>query len=134
LSEIREILKNEDLPFNDLTENHLKSFLIIRDRNKIIGIVGSEIFKSSALLRSLVVLVEFKQKNIATQRVAQIESWLIRQDITTLYLLTTTATDFFLMHKFEGVNRSDVPSELLNTEEFTSLCPDTTVCMVKKFT
>jgi amino-acid N-acetyltransferase len=49
-----------------------------------------------------------------------------------LYLLTTTAEKFFPKLGFDSIDRDNVPTPIQATEEFSSICPSTAVCMVKK--
>jgi amino-acid N-acetyltransferase len=51
--------------------------------------------------------------------------------VSALYLLTTTAADFFARHGYHVTNRADAPEFLQATTEFSRLCPESAVCMVK---
>jgi amino-acid N-acetyltransferase len=45
--------------------------------------------------------------------------------INRLYLLTTTAEDFFTKLGYKIIDRKELPIEIKNTTEFTSVCPST---------
>jgi amino-acid N-acetyltransferase len=94
LEEIQQILSESDLPYNDLKMRHLESFFIIRSENNIIAVIGAEICNSSALLRSLAVLPDYRNRNFASQLLTYMESYLKTMKISMIYLLTTTQISF----------------------------------------
>jgi amino-acid N-acetyltransferase len=49
--------------------------------------------------------------------------------IRTMYLLTTTAEEYFLTCGFERVTRADVPVGVQSSLEFTSACPASAIVM-----
>jgi amino-acid N-acetyltransferase len=49
-----------------------------------------------------------------------------------LYLLTTTAADFFAALGYERVDRGEVPEAVRGSAEFSDLCPDTAVAMRRR--
>lgn len=48
-----------------------------------------------------------------------------------LYLLTTTAAEFFRARGYEEISRSDAPETIRQTSEFDELCPATATCLTK---
>jgi amino-acid N-acetyltransferase len=46
-----------------------------------------------------------------------------------LYLLTTTARDFFAALGWRVVDRREVPEVIKATAEYSRLCPDSATCM-----
>ena len=55
------------------------------------------------------------------------------ENVRRLYLLTTTAREYFLKLGFEVMERESAPPEIRHTAEFASLCPSTAVCMRMTF-
>jgi amino-acid N-acetyltransferase len=53
------------------------------------------------------------------------------QGIRRLFLLTTTAADYFPRLGFARIDRADVPAEVAATVEFTSACPASAIAMSK---
>lgn len=49
-----------------------------------------------------------------------------------LFLLTTTANEYFSGMGYRSVRRSEAPSPIRSTSQFSSLCPATAVCMMKE--
>jgi amino-acid N-acetyltransferase len=52
--------------------------------------------------------------------------------VSTAYLLTTTADEFFADLGFEEIPRETVPPSIQTTTEFSDLCPETAVCMKRE--
>jgi amino-acid N-acetyltransferase len=55
-----------------------------------------------------------------------------RLSLRNVFLLTTTAEHFFKKHGFVIANRTEAPSAIRTTSEFSSLCPSTAVFMSKQ--
>lgn len=51
--------------------------------------------------------------------------------VETLYLLTTTAAEFFADRGYVAVERSGAPDAIRGTTEFADLCPSSATCMAK---
>lgn len=130
--EVIALLEAASLPTEDLEHNAMEHFLVARDpAGKAIGAIGLERYGSSALLRSLVVATENRDRRLGTQLVAELEARCRSLALSELFLLTTTAADFFLRQGYKTVGRNLVPAALLASEEFTRLCPDSAICMTK---
>ena len=52
--------------------------------------------------------------------------------VETLYLLTTTAPEFFGERGYAEVNREEAPEAIRGSTEFADLCPTTATCMRKR--
>jgi len=129
---IKATLAECDLPYEDITPDHLQHFWILRDGPKLAGVVGLEVFESVGLLRSLAVQEAYRGQGIGSQLTEMAEDYARVQGIKALYLLTTTAPDFFGRRGYQQTERDAAPTPLQGTVEFKSLCPDSAVCMVKK--
>jgi amino-acid N-acetyltransferase len=49
-----------------------------------------------------------------------------------VYLLTTTAADYFRRRGYEPVDRDALPPAIRSTEEAARLCPASAACLRKK--
>lgn len=131
-SAVRTLLERNSLPTDDLTPRSLELFRVARDATGVVGAVGLERHGNYALLRSLVVDAEHRDRGLGSQLVASAEALATQLGLRTIYLLTTTAADFFAARGFRAVPRDSTPDEIKRTSEFASLCPSTAVVMTKE--
>jgi amino-acid N-acetyltransferase len=94
-------------------------------------VVGLEVLGEVGLLRSLAVPQEDRGRGVGTQLTHKAEDYARTLGVQALYLLTTTAPDFFARRGYQRIDRAAAPAPLQATTEFQSLCPSTAVCMVK---
>lgn len=128
---IKALLQTCELPFEDLSPAHLIHFLVVKDANQLMGTVGLEVCGEFGLLRSLAIAEAWRGQGLGLRLVEQIESYAHSQQISTLYLLTTTADKFFARLGYQVIPRQSAPAPLQGTAEFKSICPDSAVCMHK---
>ena len=124
------LLQQHQLPTSDIDDDKLLYLLV--DGEKIIGTAGLEIFEDCALLRSVSVVKEEQGKGYGKIINEQIEKYVKESGINCLYLLTTTAKDFFDKQGYCVIKREESPDALKQTTEFTSLCPSSAVVMKKR--
>lgn len=134
LDDIRDLLSRLDLPHSDLTPSHLEHFLVCHEDGDIVGVVGLELYDNVALLRSLAVRPTHRNRGIGARLTEKIEHYGRRNGVNELYLLTTTASDYFDRQRYETIDRDDLPSAIRETEEATQLCPASATCMRKDLT
>ena len=130
--EIIALLDAAALPTEDLERSSMAQFLVARNESgKVIGAIGVEGYGRIALLRSLVVAPDCRNRDLGTQLVAKLEARCRSWAMADLFLLTITARDFFARHGYRAIGREAVPVALRTAAEFTRLCPDSAVCMTK---
>jgi len=129
--EIRQLLTDSNLQHEDITTAQLKHFLLGVDGPKLIAVIGLEIKNHSALLRSLAVYADYRNRGIATKLVGKIEDYAKSMEVDTLYLLTLTAEAFFEKCGYRQIARDSAPAKIQETTEFRNLCPASAVCMVR---
>jgi len=126
------LLDAASLPTEDLERSSMAHFLVARDGSgKVIAAIGVERYGRTALLRSLVVAPEHRNRELGTRLVAEIEARCRSLAVADLFLLTTTARDFFAGQGYQTIGRKAVPGALRADAEFTRLCPGSAVCMTK---
>lgn len=123
------LLENCGLPTADLNPGH--QLFVIEDRSKVIGTVVVEYDYKHALLRSLSVAEEYRNKDIGKQLVAFIEDYVRKQGVQTIYIITTTAPEFFSKKNYQKTERNEVPEFIQHTSEFSSICPSSATIMKK---
>ena len=95
------------------------------------GFAGLELCGHDALLRSVVVSPGDRGRGGGRAVVEAVLQRAAALDVSTVYLLTTTAADFFSHLGFSIVSRDRVPARIAQTEEFARLCPASAVCMTR---
>jgi amino-acid N-acetyltransferase len=131
-SSVRHLLSESQLPMSDITNEKLQNFFGYESDGQVIGIVGVEIYSSDGLLRSLVVDQKYRSQGIGSRLVEIAEYFALKKGVTFLYLLTTTAEAFFKKRGYRNVPREKAPLVIQSTSEFSSLCPISSVFMMKQ--
>ncbi len=132
LDDVCKLLDASGLPTSDIDAQARKDFLLaIDDNGALMGVVGLEKYASHGLLRSLAVHPKARNCGLGKELVARAESSARASGIESLYLLTTTAENFFRRLNYSLTSRSNVPREIVQTAEFAHLCPDSAVCLCK---
>jgi amino-acid N-acetyltransferase len=130
--EIRDLLSSANLPFEDV-ENGTGHFLLARKEEQLIGCIGLQICGEDALLRSLAVSEDQRNRGLGKTLTQEILEYASRLNVRKIYLLTTTAENFFRKYGFVVADRTAAPDAIRATSEFSSLCPSTAVLMSKEF-
>jgi amino-acid N-acetyltransferase len=123
------LLQQNTLPVDDISSG--TQLFVMEEDGEVIGTIAVEYDFSNALLRSLSVDGNRRQAGIGQQLVSFIENYVKQQGVETIYLLTTTAADFFSKRGYQKIERSDVPSFIQQTSEFGSVCPSSATVMKK---
>lgn len=125
------LLASARLPTEDLTERHCEHFFFAGSSNAPEGLVGLEIFGDVALLRSLVVRHPLRGVGAGSQLLAHAEQHARSRGVRHLYLLTTTAEDYFARRGFVRAEREAAPPAIRATREFAGICPASSSFMTK---
>ena len=123
------LLQENNLPVSDLDKG--KHLFALLQKDQIIGTGGIEFFERCALLRSISVKKDLQGNGLGKFITAGLEKVSKQKGVDCLYLLTTTAKDFFNKEGYEVINRDDVPESIKNTSEFSSVCPSSAIVMKK---
>jgi amino-acid N-acetyltransferase len=126
------LLHSQGLPVSDITDEHLEHFFLIGSDASPTGLVGVEMYGTEALLRSLVVAETARTQGIGSALVQHAEEYASSHHVSAMYLLTTTAENFFKRRGYEGIDRSQAPPSIERTREFASLCPTSSAFMIKR--
>ena len=127
------LLEREQLPLDGLRQ-HFDNAVVARAGNRIIGCAALEVYEGGALLRSVAVDAEYRRAGVGTELTHAAIRLAARRLIPAVYLLTTTAEQFFRKFNFEIVDRADVPSSVTASEEFAHACPSTAIVMRRHVT
>jgi amino-acid N-acetyltransferase len=127
--QVIELLQENNLPVSDLDEG--KHLFALLQNGEVVGTGGLELFNNCALLRSVSVKKDLQNRGLGKYINKELERMSKEKGIDCLYLLTTTAKDFFCHEGYEVVDREEAPELIKNTSEFSSVCPSTAVAMRK---
>lgn len=128
LPTVQRLLKENDLPFNDIPQIIDRLFMAYRDSD-LVGIAGVEGRGNLGLLRSFIILPSFRGKGYGRELSGKIMEQARLQGMKELYLLTTTAEAFFKRLGFKKIERESAPMAIRDTTEFRELCSVSSVCM-----
>jgi amino-acid N-acetyltransferase len=127
---VLELLKQSGLPEVGIAEN-VSAFAVARSDGILVGCIGLEVYGGSGLLRSLVVRPNQRSRGLGAALVqyalARAEQW----ELLSVYLLTTTAREYFTRFGFSACPRDGVPDGIASSWEFRTGCPNTAVLMVR---
>ncbi len=126
------LLRDAQLPTIDITEELLDNFFFAGSADAPLGIVGLEVERPYALLRSLVVDTSSRSSGLGSELLAQAERHAQASGVQTLYLLTTTAESFFAKRGYSRAPRTEAPPFINSSAEFASLCPASAAFMLKQ--
>jgi N-acetylglutamate synthase-like GNAT family acetyltransferase len=127
---IEALLSGSQLPTTDVAQ-HLGGFILARAEGELVGTGALEWYGEVALLRSVCVAPSHRSHRVGRALLDAIESDATSQGIHHLYLLTTTAADYFARHGFATISRDQAPPAIQQTAEFRTLCPSSAICMQK---
>ncbi|WP_350029270.1 MULTISPECIES: arsenic resistance N-acetyltransferase ArsN2 [unclassified Caballeronia] len=133
LAQIKALLTASGLPATDITETHLDRFLVVHNPggDVVVASVGLERFADGAMLRSLAVAKEYQNLGLGRLLVLRAEQMAMDEGCTQLWLLTTTADEFFRKRGYIVIDRHAVPQDVRQSTEFSQLCPASAVCLYK---
>ena len=125
------LLRAADLPTGDLEQVSLEHFFLASVGQDATGLVGLELYGADALLRSLVVAPLTRGTGLGSRLIAHAEEHARAQGVCSIYLLTTTAAEFFARRGYHPADRAAAPDSIRTTREFRDLCPASAAFMRK---
>lgn len=128
LARIEELLARNSLPLDGVRET-LPGFAVAENDERIVGAIAVEDCGDYGLLRSAVVDSSARGKGIGRQLVRHALDLARHNRMRALYLLTTTAEDYFPLFGFTRVDRDSVPEPIRQTGEFREACPASATVM-----
>jgi amino-acid N-acetyltransferase len=126
------LLASARLPTDDLTPAHCENFFYTGPAEAPTGLVGLELLGEVALLRSLVVSAQRRGLGEGLALLNHAENQAREHGVRALYLLTTTAEDFFARHGYRRAQRDAAPAAIRGTREFAGICPASSAFMVRE--
>ncbi len=127
--DVMDLLQQQKLPVSDIKEETL--LYTLTEGDHVIGTAGLDIFEGCALLRSVSVLGETRGKGYGKILTGKVEQLAKENGISSMYLITHTAKDFFERQGYLVIDRTMAPDAIKQTDQFTGLCPSSAVVMKK---
>ncbi|MFB6233468.1 MAG: arsenic resistance N-acetyltransferase ArsN2 [Haloarculaceae archaeon] len=126
---VESLLERNGLATDDIADRDALSLYVCYRGDERVGIGGLEVYGTAGLLRSVVVAEEMRGTGIGRALCAELEARASERGVETLYLLTTTARDFFVDLGYHAVDRDEAPPSIRETRQFSELCPSTADCL-----
>jgi amino-acid N-acetyltransferase len=135
--DVEELLAGNDLPIADLDSAYSSLFVCESAAGERVGVGGLEvggegerqIEHDAGLLRSVAVEESARGAGYGTAICERLLDRARTADLDAVFLLTTTAEEFFADLGFERVQRNQVPDSIRSSTEFSDLCPASATCM-----
>jgi amino-acid N-acetyltransferase len=128
LPAVASLLADAGLPLDGAREA-FASGVIARDATAVVGAAALELFRRSALLRSVVVRPSHRDRGLGRQLVDAAEDLARAEGVREVFLLTETAIDWFPRLGYQPLARDEAPADLATSVEFTTACSSTAVLM-----
>jgi len=129
LTQLTSLLQEASLPTIGVRE-HLHTFLVLEEKERIVGSIGLEVYGDTALLRSAVVAGERRNSGLGSTLYETLLERARALGVRRLVLLTNTAEEYFRRKGFRKVDQKSISGPVTTSVEFTGACPSHTACMV----
>ncbi|WP_104655487.1 arsenic resistance N-acetyltransferase ArsN2 [Ralstonia insidiosa] len=130
---IRALLVGHGLPSEDVGASDVAGrFHLVEQDGQILGCAGLEVYGTDALLRSVAVTPSMRDSGLGRALVGIAERDAAAIGVQRLFLLTTTAADYFSRIGYQPCDRNAAPSLVQASSQFSGLCPASAVCMSKE--
>ena len=129
LTHVETTLQDADLPLDGLREQFGEGYAIAESDGRLLGVEGIEVYGNDGLLRSAAVVAEWRGKGVGDALTRDRIEWARRRGLQSLFLLTTTAGEYFQRFGFSKVDRAAAPEAVRRSREFAEACPSTALFM-----
>jgi amino-acid N-acetyltransferase len=135
LPAVLDLLQEAALPTSDLSPASLAGFLVAPcgEDGSLLGAGALEIHGRHGLLRSVVVTPDRRGAGIGGALTRSLLAEAAVRDLASVWLLTTTAADYFPAFGFRKRVRTEAPPAIAGSPEFANLCPANAVCLALEF-
>ena len=127
---VEALLVREHLPVDGLRA-HPQHMFVARRGSRLIGCASLEVYGDAALLRSVAVVAEHRRDGVGSSLVRAALQCAEHSRVASVFLLTTTAEQYFPRFGFTVVDRADVPPMVRASAEFARACPSSAIIMRK---
>ena len=145
LGAVESLLRASHLPLDGLTDQFPHSYVVARqsgdesgyesgdesgdESRRVLGVAGLETWGDTGLLRSVAVDPVLRGSGLGQRLTRERLEFARRQNLASVWLLTTTAPAFFPKLGFSRRDRASAPAALQASPEFAQACPKSAVCL-----
>ena len=126
-----DLLGRSELSDKDVSQGWGHYFVVREDDGRVVGVAGLELHGEDGLLRSVAVDADYRGQGLAKALVEAVVERASRVGLRSVYLLTTTARDYFARRGFADSAREAAPAAIRDSWEFRMGCPSTAAFMVR---
>lgn len=134
LGAVRELLNASHLITDGLEDQFGPAYVVADLAGRVVGAEGIERYERAGLLRSAVVDERFRGRGLGDELTRDRLAWARTEGLEEVWLLTTTASEFFPRFGFAAADRAAAPSALQQSVEFREACPASAVAMRLRLT
>lgn len=109
-------------------------FIVARQNGRVVGCAGLETFGEDGQLRSMAVHWTSRNSGLGTRLHGRLLFEALQAGVRNLYVVTTTAADFFAAQGYRKVQPADVPPGVAASEEYATFVPGGGVVMARPVT
>jgi len=124
-----DLLGRAELTDQDVSEGWGHYFVVREDDGRVVGVTGLELHGEDGLLRSVAVDADYRGQGLAAALIEAVFQRASRVGLGSVYLLTTTARDYFARRGFADCPRDAAPAAIRESWEFRMGCPSTAAFM-----
>ena len=129
MTAVERLLTAAHLPAGGLAEQFGPAYAVAEADGAIVGAEGIEQYGDAGLLRSAVVRDDWRGRGVGDMLTRDRLAWAERAGLQELWLLTTTAADYFPRFGFTRADRATAPDAVQASREFAEACPASAVAM-----
>jgi N-acetylglutamate synthase-like GNAT family acetyltransferase len=129
LPALEDLLRSVDLPTAGVAE-FVERFVLAEAAGRVVGAAGLEVHGRDGLLRSVAVDAGMRGNGLGARLTDRVLIDARTTGLRRVYLLTTTAEDYFPRHGFRRIERDLVSADVQRSVEFREACPASATVMV----
>jgi amino-acid N-acetyltransferase len=129
-----DLLGRSELTGQDVAEGWGHYFVVREDDGRVVGVAGLEVHGEDGLVRSVAVDPDYRSQGLAASLVEAVLERASLVGLRSVYLLTTTARDYFARRGFADCPRGEAPAAVRESWEFRTGCPSTAAFMKRPVT
>jgi protein-tyrosine-phosphatase/N-acetylglutamate synthase-like GNAT family acetyltransferase len=128
LEPVHALAASSELPVDGIADQFPGAYVVALRGDAVVGAAGLETHGASGVLRSVVVAPSERGTGLGVALTADRIVAARARGLDAVYLLTTTAADFYDRFGFRPFARADVPAAVAACPEFASICPSSAAC------